>query len=82
MLIYFTVLESFFYRLSRLVRAWPASQARASFSLVKACFCVNTAGQLFVFSIVTGLVLVARCHFFVTARCSLKAFARKFLLVF
>lgn len=33
----------------RLVRAWPASQARASFSrrFSKARFCINTAGQLF-----------------------------------
>ena len=44
-----TFLESFFYRSPRLVRAWPASQARASFSPVKACFCVNTAGQLLLF---------------------------------
>ena len=50
MLIYFTVLEScFFYRLLRLGRAWPASQARASFSrrFSKARFCTNTAGQVF-----------------------------------
>ena len=39
----------FFYRLLRLGRAWPASQARASFSrrFSKARFCTNTAGQLF-----------------------------------
>jgi len=40
-----------FYRLPRLARAWPASQARAGFSPVKACFCVNTAGQSFLFSL-------------------------------
>ena len=35
-----------FYRLPRLVRGWPASQVRAGFSPVNACFCVNTAGGL------------------------------------
>ena len=53
-----------FYRSPRLVHAWPASQARASFSPVKACFRVNTAGQFFSSSsIVNSLVLVATCHF-------------------
>ena len=33
-----------FYRLPRLVRGWPASQVRAGFSPVNACFCVNTVG--------------------------------------
>ena len=32
------------------------------------------------FSIVTGLVLVATCLFFFTARCSLTAFARKLVV--
>ena len=49
MLIYFTFLESCFLSVLRLGRAWPASQARASFSrrFSKARFCTNTAGQLF-----------------------------------
>ena len=38
-----------FYRSPRLVCAWPASQARAGFSPVKACLRVNTAGQLLLF---------------------------------
>ena len=70
-----------FYRSPRLVHAWPASQARASFSPVKACFRVNTAGQFFFFfySEQPG----AGCHvsFFVTARCSLTAFARELVVL-
>ena len=53
-----------FYRSPRLVRAWPASQAGAGFSTVKACLCVNTAGQMLLFFTVTSLVLVATCIYF------------------
>ena len=72
------------------MRAWPASQVRASFSPVKACFCVNTAGRLF-YCDRPG----AGCHvsfffysalfangFRAKARCDAKRFVVNFYLTF
>ena len=56
-----------FYRSPRLVRAWPASQARASFSRRLKRILYQHCGSVVVFvvafSIVTSLVLVTTRYF-------------------
>ena len=58
----FQLFRAVFYRSPRLVRAWPASQARAGFSPVKRALGQH-CGSVVVIFIVTSLVLVATCNF-------------------
>ena len=74
-----------FYRLSRLVRAWPASQARASFSRrLKRAFVLTLRGSCFCcccFFCCDQPGAGYHVVFFIVARCPLTAFARELVVL-